>query len=61
MKIDVAKPSLQGNLSLSLSEPKWNKRYVPNSKKAAGAQLECEACTYVCVLILAENEWIFRK
>ena len=49
------------SLSLSLSEPKWNKRNVPNSKKAAGAQLECEACTYVCVLILAENEWIFRK
>ena len=48
-------------ISLSFSEPKWNKRYVPNSKKAAGAQLECEACTYVCVLILAENEWIFRK
>ena len=48
-------------ISLSLSEPKWNKCYVPNSKKAAGAQLECEACTYVCVLILAENEWIFRK
>ena len=35
--------------------------YIRNSKKAAGAQLEFEACMSMYLLVLVENGWIFQK